>query len=678
MSNEKRPWLFLLVLALISFLQRNNFSSLHDLFNFGIWLFTILVFLFFLLINVPRIVKWATKPKHNFEFITRSIQFIFGGWAIISFVYQGWMFVDNFLHPEALKDIIQSGKPPDKIDDLKNLLDIHVALINVLISLLATNYLAMKRMEGLPDQVQDVKDSADKVSNYAANNSAHALNIVEKLLDIKKFSDARNEDFHKSSTFSLAAIACNLMNWENHVRFHTKPPNKSPVLIEVWLRSQAAYFLEEGYEIGRKSMATNGRNFCFLLLATLDSFIEHAKRNYEKVCYVAVTPVSPEDWYNWPHGYGSEIKHFENDFVGDFHRVLREFLSQENNSISLEHSRYLLIAKDKPDDKHDKPKQFGWELSHEKTFKENIKGWTVPVSIKLHDLTVSFTESKGKSLNQYATELHKYFFETRKLKNISDNDNIYVTPAFCTKWDNNNTEIAAQPPEEVVDGFITGACSNHWNAALTIIDKLTIESNKRKSEPTHNSELERILEESLKNAKKIHNVNGRNTYTFLDWLRDSHSVEANLAAVASGCAQEFQRLRYHLLRFRDRHHYDQRKNDLNGDLSIGNVFATFLHSKPENCFVAPLSHDKLEELKNDKIQPEFHLFGTRENTSDEPKWQLLVTTLLDYPFEVTRITMNDNPIDPLFIKHKRFLDEMSGNTKTTIVKSEPLMNYYKK
>jgi hypothetical protein len=598
------------------------------------------------------------------------VQISFGAWAAVSIGYQAIVYLGKLLLPHALVKWVSSWM--GWINNLQMLLDVHVAIFLVLISLLAKMILAAKRIQDLPEKAKAVEDAAAKVGNYAQNNAGQALNIVGRLLGLKEFSEARKNDHHDSSTDALAAIACNLGNWESHVRKHSSPARQSSILTEVWLRSQSAYFLEEGYEIGRKSMATNGRNFCFLLLATLDAFLKRANSD-ETVCYTAVTPVSPEDWYNWPHGYGADKRHFENEFVGDFQRVLREYLSQKASD-RLEHSRYLLIAKDRSGNGGSKPKQFGWELSTETNFEKDVHGWVIPASVKLQALSVGVISSDNV-LYKYGPKLHDYFTRTRKVEErTGDGKPVYITPMFSKRWDTSlELDIGTQPTFDVVEAFIAMASDDHWNAATKINSELRDSSVARSANEKCNREVEAKLVASLNAVEQFkHNGDGlvvSGDGSFLEWLQASHSVEANLAEISSECAQKFHRLRYHLLRVRDAYHFSLRKNALSKNLKVGNVFATYLHSKPKDCMVATLSIAQLGKLKNNNVQPEFHLFGTRKTKPPEggshkkPDWQLLVTTLLDYPFEVTRITLNDEPGHPAFKKHVEFLESLSPDVE---------------
>jgi hypothetical protein len=556
MSIVKHSGWLLLVLGLASLVARFTLSYAQDLFHCCTVFFAILGLT---IIFRPIIIEWVTYAKNNPIVV---VQKVFFAWGAISITYQVLVYLGKLLLPHALVNMISNWG--GWVNDLQFFLDVQVAIFLVLTSLLASTYMAMRRMRDLPENVKAVEAAAEKVSNYGVNNAGQALNIVGRLLGLKEFSEARKKDHHDSSTDALAAIACNLGNWESHVRRHSSAAENSSILTEVWLRSQSAYFLEEGYEIGRKSMATNGRNFCFLLLATLDAFLKRAKSD-ETVCYTAVTPVSPEDWYNWPHGYGADKKHFENEFVGDFQRVLREYLSQKSSN-RLEHSRYLLIAKDSESNGEGKPKQFGWELSTEDNFKQDVEGWVVPVSVKLQELSSSKMSTEDPHYT-YGTKLHAYFTETRKVQETIDEKPVYVTPIFSQRWDSDlANDIKNSPSPEVINAFLKMASDDHRQAATLIERELRSNSGIRSAQQKPHREVEEMLISSLDAVEPFIN-NGEseaavNDDSFLKWLQESHSVEANLAEVSSECAQKFHRLRYHLLRVRDAFHFSQHTRNL--------------------------------------------------------------------------------------------------------------------
>jgi len=70
---------------------------------------------------------------------------------------------------------------------------------------------------------------------------------------------------------------------------------------------------------------------------------------------------------------------------------------------------------------------------------------------------------------------------------------------------------------------------------------------------------------------------------------------------------------------------------------LSEVFTQSLHSNPENCYLKGLNKEQLKKWSEDNINPEFAFFGLKNNKQEKPIWKLIITTDLDYPFDVTKI-----------------------------------------
>jgi hypothetical protein len=185
----------------------------------------------------------------------------------------------------------------------------------------------IERLDTFEESLNDFREKLDKVESTGIEAIQTATGFIERAFGLQVMTDLR--DRHSEAALeALQALGFNLRNWENHV---TRRQNGKIVLVDddkkiaVWLRYMRTYYFEEAFDVRRKELVTNGRNFCFILLATLQAFLEQLNGN-EKLHYYAVTPVHPKDWYNWPHGYCKPRAYFEEDFVGLFYRVLRETL----------------------------------------------------------------------------------------------------------------------------------------------------------------------------------------------------------------------------------------------------------------------------------------------------------------------------------------------------------------
>lgn len=616
------------------------------------------------------VIKWFVKPFGSF----------FAIWSFISISYQFFTFTANSWCPELLNSIENAFPASKVLGKFMSLLDVHFGILAGLLGFVALSYVALKEAD-LPFFISEINKSANllqgsskEVKKYAQDNASQALKIVERLLNIKLFSEERGQNHLESSTAAMAAIACNLGNWEKHVVGTTENP-KCAIITEVWLRSQSAYYLEEGYEIGKKSMATNGRNFCFLLLATLDAFIQEAGAG-KKVFYTAVTPVSPEDWYNWPHGYGAGGKHYENEFIGDYHRILREYLKStsfgsDSGGASLVHTRYILVTnKDKKEAAESNSREFGWGLLGKQKFIEHVNGWIVPVSIPLKD--INFHNFRGLKEAVYGVGLKEFFIDQRHIGEKNQDDEInYVTPLFTKSWTYEhdgkkvNNDLVTAPDSSTVCRFVEFSKSHHEKEVATYASLLLGKMDE------YTPSLYRDVEMFCANVNEL--MISKDSSKVVEWLRQSHNLEAQLAAESPDKAESLHKLRKHLLRFRDSIHFNH-----NGQAapSIAQVFAEQLHTDKSCCKVVTLSSELVSKMKKEGIKQEFHLFACCDKDQNEPfanDWKLIITTSLDYPFEVTRITLHDDPDKDKFKSYASLLEEFDKKDLDGSSKVQPIL-----
>ena len=152
------------------------------------------------------------------------------------------------------------------------------------------------------------------------------------------------------------------------------------------LENIRTYYFEEAFDVKHREVVTNARNFTYLLLATLHSFSRHCARqssqgNEFKTVHLAITPVHPKDWFNWPHGFSRPRHYFEEEFLGHFRRCIREVLHTQASSTLLESRRYVLAACDDHACAESKTK-FGWPLDLKERMCDDLNNsWVLPVAV---------------------------------------------------------------------------------------------------------------------------------------------------------------------------------------------------------------------------------------------------------------------------------------------------------
>jgi hypothetical protein len=150
---------------------------------------------------------------------------------------------------------------------------------------------------------------------------------------------------------ALTALGFNLQIWEQEL-FDADGVLKKP-MASVWLRFMKTYYFEEAYDIRRKTVVTNGRNFPLMILSTVQAILDDGLlANDEALYYFAVTPAHPKDMYNWPHGYIKPRAYFEEEFMGSFHRLLREIVHSDAYKARLVHGRFVLTCAESVEEKN--------------------------------------------------------------------------------------------------------------------------------------------------------------------------------------------------------------------------------------------------------------------------------------------------------------------------------------
>jgi hypothetical protein len=508
-------------------------------------------------------------------------------------------------------------------------------------------------------RLPDLEKKLDKVESTGIEAIQTATGFIERAFGLQVMTELRAR--HSEATLeALQALGFNLRNWENHV---TTKQNGKIVLVDddqkiaVWLRYMRTYYFEEAFDIRRKEIVTNGRNFCFLLLATLQAFLERLNKN-ETVHYYAVTPVHPKDWYNWPHGYLKPRAYFEEDFIGLFYRTLRETLkSVKAAGKNLVHGRFLLTSDGVP--KHAQP--FGWALDDYQSMQIHLKKtWMLPVAVPVNKLK----NARCEVLKAFGTY---YEWLSSSSRFPGHDSNRLVIPMFCSSWEWQVVENSFKEAMEGVQRAIARVSSNAEALRVALKALETQRENIRRAwnvlqdctsadggelvklaEDFHKTQVREALSQIIAprgcsqcgNAYEQIEVGTQevidgNLRDIPSFIRQVHYYDVLLSEHDQRDKQEKLKLLLHaVLRLQDCRLIPNPPP--NPWPKLGEVFGRTLHLPENECWLVGLDAQAQREWYLSGIKPEFSFLGISKN-NESPQWKLVIATGLDYPFEVAKI-----------------------------------------
>jgi len=500
-----------------------------------------------------------------------------------------------------------------------------------------------KKLRGL----DRLEKKLDKVETTGVEAVQAATGFIERAFGLQVLTEIR-ERFHNELLEALQALGFNLRNWENHI---TKKKEDKIVLtddkskIAVWLRYMRTYYFEEAFDIQRKEIVTNGRNLCFLLLATLQAFVDQLADG-EILEYYAVTPVHPKDWYNWPHGRGDLFKpraYFEENFIGLFYRTLREILKSPKIRDKIIHGRYILTA----DGVRKESQPFGWALDDFQTVQiQQEKTWLMPVAVPISKLK----EVKCPVLKAFYT-----YYEWISERFPGDTTDRHIVPLFCCSWDRQGIEKwfsnkidsekdkATKKRDEKWKEEVLAAwqilCDNSSADAEELITLATDFQKKRLKDSLKQVKADYLrCKEAFEDLEKdVGQLLENKNQDIPKLIREVHYYDVLLSEHDERAKQENLKLLLQAaLRLRDVQLIDNKFNDRWP--SLREIFTRDLHSSPEMCWQVGLNEEQMDSWYTNGVKSEFSFFGLRDKSMvGDPDWKLIIATDLDYPFEVGKI-----------------------------------------
>lgn len=214
---------------------------------------------------------------------------------------------------------------------------------------------------GLVESSREIIDSAREGLAHAhyAGVAAKALNIQLKWLEIHAKPD-------EALGFSLEPTLNALRAWiAKGQTFLDDGSQLSQINRTAWWRIMRIYHQEEVFDISRFEVATNVRNYCYIILGLIAEFLREASDKMAPIegkklnlVVLQVTPFAPKDFYNFPNGTTNNRFYHEAEYFGTYRRVLSA-LSRDPHVRPL---RIFLAAPGTGDNSTKSIRGLGWTL----------------------------------------------------------------------------------------------------------------------------------------------------------------------------------------------------------------------------------------------------------------------------------------------------------------------------
>lgn len=456
--------------------------------------------------------------------------------------------------------------------------------------------------------------------------------VLGTSLDNRTLSEAHADSYNQS----IEALGFKFDCWFEPVRENLK--NKRPDMVDTWLRYSRTYNLEEAFDIKRRELATNSRNFTYLILATLDSLADYCKKTNQstgttghKVVHIAVTPVHPKDWFNWPHGLGHGKAYFEEDFISHFWRCLREIKDAPGNKEVMRLERYILSAND-PAAQDLALKRLGRRLKTAAKLKESLRSsWLLPVSAPLEEMNSAGVNAPLKET------LAGYYRDCIARADYLPTD-INVVPFVCRQWvesgaamRNRLTSLQAADAPSVIG--LAEFAERHQRAEIA----------KHKTQVVNlvSNFPERVKEAWALCVADCDSVLGGKCASLHKFIVNCHKLDVRLCehSVVDRIYEVQEQLRAlvaAMLRLDDCLH---RKTDWPDKLPcLGEVFTKWLHYSPQDLKLVTLDAADVQTWHTKGLRNEFHMFGL-ESPGKPIEWRILVAADINEPFQVAKILL---------------------------------------
>ena len=499
----------------------------------------------------------------------------------------------------------------------------------VTLGISAVRYLSMLR------QIPALSVKLDRVSlelETVRESGFEAVRSATKLIDNTLHTSFGNLNLSETHPHeynqALEALGFNFRNWFEPINTNLG----SPEIVSAWLTYIRTYYFEEAFDVKHREVVTNARNFTYLLLATLHSLSQHCGRqpsqvNGLKTVHLAVTPVHPKDWFNWPHGFNRPHRYFEEEFLGHFRRCIREVLHTQANANLLESRRYVLAACD-DDARVESKTKFGWPLDLKDLMRDDLNNsWVLPVAVP-----VSLIASVNPALMHYYDYIVK--------ANGTQRDVVSVVPLICRRWD-------LQQYDETANQSLAAIKADLDKKPTSFLPLIGL------AQALYKQRLSEIQSDLSQRLSVMQSLGIQNAWTkcdsacrallsdqpvpLYDAIVASHVLDVHLCeqdpSIAFAAQEALRKLMSAALHLKDCLVIDASSKRLR---SLGEVFATELHSRPEHSQILSMSQSAIRTWSDDGLKSEFHIFGIQKG-NEAPEWRIVIAADIDYPFEVAKV-----------------------------------------
>jgi len=464
-----------------------------------------------------------------------------------------------------------------------------------------------------------------------------ATRLMDRVLGTSLDGKTLSEDHPDAYNQSIEALGFKFACWfepvkQNQTRGRTE-------MVGTWLRYSRTYNFEEAFDIKRREIATNARNFTYLLLATLDSLATHCRglntkcgSNRYKVMHVAVTPVHPKDWFNWPHGADPVQAYFEEDSITHFWRCLREIKDAPDNKDVMNLRRYILSANDNDAQTAAKQK-LRRRLKTPQKIKETLsEAWILPVSCPVEAINNPAVQATAKDA------LWAYYQGIITRAGYVAKD-VNVIPLVCKQWDDTDVGLKNSlgslkniPPNEIVG--LSASCKQlHEGEIRKLKDEMETATS------GFSTRVKEVWKECDKDCDQLLSGSCASLHQLiinchkLDVRLCEHTIDKEIYPVQ----EKLRALVAAVLRFDDCLHYEQAWP---GQLpKLGEVFVSWLHHSQDDLKLVKLDADDVEKWFEQGLRNEFHLFGLEDTQQRSTEWRILVAADINEPFQVAKVLL---------------------------------------
>lgn len=244
--------------------------------------------------------------------------------------------------------------------------------------------------EKLKEEIKRTTEESRKMLNESkkARNQADFLldGVLNAIMGVSEVNKIENEFIKKSITSSGGLLSS---SWSGATPLQKFRNNEFEILHKhLWANVIDTYSIEESYDIFKKEMATNAKNYLYLILSTISTLLQWRKEKinstenkniiYPKIHYFVCTSVPPDYYFNFPHKVNEKLFFYSHKRILTFTIAMEALIHtfSENNNCALEVSRVVLSPESEESEKESniKANKYYWPEFKEDSIYKNIIG----------------------------------------------------------------------------------------------------------------------------------------------------------------------------------------------------------------------------------------------------------------------------------------------------------------